>query len=240
MRTLTADDARRFLVAHHGLRAAYPERGAAGLRALLADRRCLQLDPLDRIGTNADLVALARVDGVRKGDVYRHLLGGDVGFEHFAKQRCILPADRFPNYRARALAEPGFQQTDQMRKIINQPCRLCMRFDYLAIFQMQHQRQPACLPAAHLMKTALGHASQNSFYKFTIASWIIKVVTITQAFWHPESLNGPRINPIGQFMQPAPVTAKLLPGRHAWQAAILTECVNPKQWQAAPHLCVEW
>ncbi|MCA9547686.1 MAG: winged helix DNA-binding domain-containing protein, partial [Myxococcales bacterium] len=109
--------ARRFLVAHHGLCRAEPLAGAAGLRALLPRLRCIQLDPLDRIGTNAELVALARVDGLARGDVYRELLGRDVGFEHFAKQRCILPAHRFPEYRARLGDEPDFQQSERMRAL---------------------------------------------------------------------------------------------------------------------------
>ena len=37
------------------------------------------MDPLDVIGTNADLVALARVEGLARGDVYRHLYPGHAG-----------------------------------------------------------------------------------------------------------------------------------------------------------------
>ena len=46
---------------------------------------CIQLDPLDPMGTNADLVALARVDEIERGDVYRASLEGH-GFEHFAPE----------------------------------------------------------------------------------------------------------------------------------------------------------
>lgn len=97
---LTRAEARRWLVGHLGLAAMAPENGAAGVRALLERLRCIQLDPLDPMGTNADLVALARVDDLARGDVYRHLLPG-YAFEHFAKERCLLPASAFPYYRAR-------------------------------------------------------------------------------------------------------------------------------------------
>ena len=97
MLTLARADARRLLVAHHGL--ARPlGRGARGVRAVLERLRCIQLDPLDIIGTNADLVVMARVDGAERGDVWRHLFPKHA-FEHFAKERCILPADAFPWYR---------------------------------------------------------------------------------------------------------------------------------------------
>src|ERR1700674_2895886 len=99
MLTLTRDEARRALVAHHALDRPLG-RGPRGVRAALARLRCIQLDPLDLIGTNADLVVLARVDGIKRGDVWRHLFPGRA-FEHFAKERCLLPASAFPQYRAR-------------------------------------------------------------------------------------------------------------------------------------------
>lgn len=97
MPTLSRADVRRLLVAHLGL-ARPAGRGVRGVRAVLERLRCIQLDPLDAIGTNADLVILARVDGVARGDVWRHLFPGHA-FEHFAKERCILPAASFPYYR---------------------------------------------------------------------------------------------------------------------------------------------
>jgi len=65
--------------------------------------RAIQLDPLDPIGTNADLVVMARVDGAGRGDVWRHLFPRHA-FEHFAKERCILPASSFARYRERGHA----------------------------------------------------------------------------------------------------------------------------------------
>ncbi|HUR80875.1 MAG TPA: crosslink repair DNA glycosylase YcaQ family protein, partial [Thermoanaerobaculia bacterium] len=97
MITLSRDEARRRLVAHLGL-ARILGRGARGTRAVLDRLRCIQLDPLDVIGTNADLVVMARADDVKRGDVWRHLFP-EHAFEHFAKERCILPARAFPYYR---------------------------------------------------------------------------------------------------------------------------------------------
>ncbi len=95
--TLTRDEARRLLVAHHGLVRTLGT-GVRGTRAVLERLRCIQLDPLDMLGTNADLVVMARADGVTRGDVWRHLFPHRA-FEHFAKERCILPAAAFPYYR---------------------------------------------------------------------------------------------------------------------------------------------
>lgn len=95
--TLSRAEARRRLVAHLGL-ARSLGRAARGTRAVLERLRCIQLDPLDVIGTNADLVVMARTEDVRRGDVWRHLFPKHA-FEHFAKERCILPARAFPYYR---------------------------------------------------------------------------------------------------------------------------------------------
>lgn len=114
---LAPAEARAWLVGHHGLAAPELPRGAAGVQALIERLRCIQLDPLDPLGTNADLVALARVDGIARGDVYRHLLPG-FAFEHFAKERCLLPARAFPWYRAELAVEaPWWSHGERLRRL---------------------------------------------------------------------------------------------------------------------------
>ncbi len=113
--TLTKERARRLLVSHHGLTRPTPKRGLAGVRQILGDLRCIQLDPLDAIGTNAELVTAARVDGVGKGDVFRGLFPGRA-FEHFAKERCILPADAFPYYRSQAIETPWWRLRKRLER----------------------------------------------------------------------------------------------------------------------------
>lgn len=113
---ISREEARRFLVSHLGLtrpakRAAHP-----GIRETLGALRCIQLDPLDAIGQNADLVVLARVPGARRGDVHRAVYPGGA-FEHFAKERCLLPASAFPFYRDRAVETPWWRHSERMKKL---------------------------------------------------------------------------------------------------------------------------
>jgi uncharacterized protein YcaQ len=103
---LSREEARAYLVAHLGLARPRRERGARGVRAMLDDLACVQIDPLDPMGTNADLVALARVDGIARGDVFDHTLPG-YAFEHWAKERCLLPAPAFAHYRTRVANGDG-------------------------------------------------------------------------------------------------------------------------------------
>jgi uncharacterized protein len=99
MTSLTPAEVRSRIVAHLGL-ARWEGRGKRGALKTLDRLRCIQLDPLDVIGTNADLVVMARVKGAERGSVWKHLFP-DHAFEHFAKERCILPAEAFPYYRER-------------------------------------------------------------------------------------------------------------------------------------------
>ena len=114
--TLSREEARAYLVGQLGLARFEKARGAAGVRAVLAKLRCIQLDPLDPLGTNADLVALARVEGIGKGDVYRHLYPGHA-FEHFAKERCLLPATAFPHYRDQAAQTPWWRLGERLERL---------------------------------------------------------------------------------------------------------------------------
>ena len=116
-RVITREAARRLLVAHHALDRPLG-RGARGTRKVLERLRCIQLDPLDMIGTNADLVVMARADEVSRGDVWRHLFPR-YAFEQFAKERCILPADAFPYYRRHGHASetPWWQHGERERRV---------------------------------------------------------------------------------------------------------------------------
>lgn len=115
-KSVRPDDARRALVSHLGLASFEPKSGAEGIREVLRRLRCIQLDPLDVIGQNADLVVMARVRGARRGDVHRALYPG-FAFEHFAKERCILPASAFPYYREQAVETPWWRHSERMKRL---------------------------------------------------------------------------------------------------------------------------
>ncbi|HRE91510.1 MAG TPA: hypothetical protein PK095_20495, partial [Myxococcota bacterium] len=76
LRVVSPEQAAAALVTHLGLRVMRTGPKEREVPALLEALRHIQLDPLDVLGTNADLVAMARVDGLDKGDVYRVLLSG--------------------------------------------------------------------------------------------------------------------------------------------------------------------
>jgi uncharacterized protein YcaQ len=109
---LSRDEARDYLLGHLGLRRPVHRNPVALLRAL----RMIQLDPLDAIGTNVDLVAFARVDGLQRGDVFRAVYPRHA-FEHWAKERCLLPASAFPWYRSRAQEASWWSHEERQRRL---------------------------------------------------------------------------------------------------------------------------
>ncbi len=111
MLTLSADDARRRMLAHHRL----DHRVDASVPELLDLLGCIQLDPLDPMGTNADLVVMARLPDVGHGEVYRDVYAN--AFEHFAKVRCILPASAFPHYRSRFVEAEWWRTQTREKKV---------------------------------------------------------------------------------------------------------------------------
>ena len=75
--TLTRSQARQFIVLWQGLSGPYRWRTNAEIVGLVHQLGCLQFDPIDICGRNADLVLQARVGGYRKSqletllDVYK-------------------------------------------------------------------------------------------------------------------------------------------------------------------------
>lgn len=108
---LPADEARRRMLRHHRLL----RRRDVTIPALLDELGCIQLDPLDPLGTNADLVAMARLPDVALGEVYRDIYAN--AFEHFAKVRCLLPASAFPYYRAKSVEAEWWRTKTRRRKV---------------------------------------------------------------------------------------------------------------------------
>lgn len=107
---LAPEAARAILLHAAGFDRDWPD-GAEGVAAVLDALECIQLDPIDRVGQNADLVAGARVAGIGPGEVHRALAGRS--FEHFAKERCIIHGRHFAHYRGQAVQTPWWRHSER-------------------------------------------------------------------------------------------------------------------------------
>lgn len=109
--TLSRAEARRWLLHSTAL----GETFSGGAREVLARLGVIQLDPIDRVGPNAELVAFARLPELRRGELHAAVAGRS--FEHFAKERCILDARFFPWYRDRAVETPWWRGGELRKRV---------------------------------------------------------------------------------------------------------------------------
>ena len=91
MLTLTNRQARRFVLRKNGLLGGHIFRGKAGALAYVRQAGCVQFDPIDVCGRNADLALNARVGGYRKQMLDDLLYRDRALIDYFDKQLAILP-----------------------------------------------------------------------------------------------------------------------------------------------------
>lgn len=104
---LTTEEARRFLLFKQGLWGAHRYEGKQGALDYIRSVRCVQFDPVDVCGKNAELVLHARVKNLTKTAFYELLYKDRMLVDYFDKNLCIFPVEDWPyfkRYRARCHA----------------------------------------------------------------------------------------------------------------------------------------
>ena len=105
MITITKQQARQFILLKQGLIGTYRFTGKAGALAYVRQAGCIQYDPVDVCGKNAELTLWSRVRGFRK-DMLRELLYEDrLLVDYPDKELSIWPTEDWPyfsSYRERS------------------------------------------------------------------------------------------------------------------------------------------
>ena len=91
--TLTAAEARRYLLRYHFLLPPASLSDREGLDAVLQRLRCIQVDPLDVTGKNVDLVLQSRIGDYRPELMETALYGEKRYLEAWDKLRSVVPAE---------------------------------------------------------------------------------------------------------------------------------------------------
>lgn len=87
---LTKEQARRFLLLKHGLLGAYKFEGKEGICEFVNQAGCIQFDPIDVCGKNAELVLQSRVAGFTKTMLGELLYEDRKLVDYFDKQLAII------------------------------------------------------------------------------------------------------------------------------------------------------
>ena len=105
MTELTARQVRRFLLLHHGLLGPHRFTGKDGALAFVRQAGCIQFDPVNVCGRNAELTLQSRVKGFTRDTLGVLLYGDRTLIDYPDKNLAILPVEDWPymeRYRARA------------------------------------------------------------------------------------------------------------------------------------------
>ena len=115
MNTVTREQAVRFLLRKQGLWGRHRFVGKEGAYRYIRQAGCIQFDPIDVCGKNAELVLQSRVKGFRKEMLPELLYQDRVLVDHFDKNLSVYPAEDWPCFsRIRA----AFDSWEQGRREI--------------------------------------------------------------------------------------------------------------------------
>ena len=120
MTTITRQQAQQFILAKQGLLGAYRFAGKEGAYAYVRQAGCIQFDPVDVCGKNAELTLQSRVKGFHKSMLQALLYEDRALVDYSDKELSIWPTEdwpRFSSYRARSreqgAAFPGLAQLEE-------------------------------------------------------------------------------------------------------------------------------
>lgn len=102
--TLTNEQARRFMLRKHGLIGENVFTGKDGIVDYVRQCGCIQFDPIDACGKNAELVLQSRIKGVTKQMLEECLYQDRSLVDYFDKNLAIIPVEDWP-YFARERAK---------------------------------------------------------------------------------------------------------------------------------------
>lgn len=96
---LSKEQARRFMLEKHGLSGPYIFAGRQGILDFIGQVGCIQFDPIDVCGKNAELVLQSRVESFRKTQLYALLYEERSLIDYFDKNLAIIKTTDWPYFQ---------------------------------------------------------------------------------------------------------------------------------------------
>lgn len=128
---ITKEAAKRFLLYKHGLLGSFVYQ-EADIVSIVQSLGCIQYDPIDVCGTNAELVLQARIKNLSKELLYKELYINRTLFEYFDKNMSIIDINDysyFNNIRNR-FREEYYQNNNEF--MIDEVNGYLDKFDYIS------------------------------------------------------------------------------------------------------------
>ena len=96
---LTLSQAKRFILYKQGLLGDHRFSGKKGILDFVRQAGCIQFDPIDVCGKNAELVLQSRVAGFTKQMLYELLYEDRKLLDNWDKNLSIIPVENWPNFK---------------------------------------------------------------------------------------------------------------------------------------------
>lgn len=121
MITLTNQQARQFILLKHGLLDEYKYVGKQGVLDFVRQAGCIQFDPVDSCGKNAELTLQSRVKGFTKRTLYELLYNDRKLVDYPDKNLSIIPTVDWPYFeRYRKASREGGLRFEGLAELENQ------------------------------------------------------------------------------------------------------------------------
>lgn len=118
---LTNREARQFLLLKHGLLGEYRFSGRQGVMDYVRQAGCIQFDPIDVCGKNAELVLQSRIEGFKKNMLAELLYEDRTLVDYPDKNLAIIPVEDWPYFeRYRQAARRHAERYPEMDALIEQ------------------------------------------------------------------------------------------------------------------------
>ena len=118
MTNLTIPQARQFLLLKHGLIGPHKFQGKEGALAFIRQTGCIQFDPVDLCGQNAQIMLQARVKGATKATLAELLYTDRQLIDYPDKNLSIMPVTDWPYFqRYRNAAEKGGKRFEGLAEL---------------------------------------------------------------------------------------------------------------------------
>jgi hypothetical protein len=115
---ITKDQACRFMLEKHGLVGPYKFTGRQGILDFIGQAGCIQFDPIDVCGKNAELVLQSRVKNFRKTQLHALLYEERSLIDYFDKNLAIIRTTDWPSFqRIREAYQTGSRSHQQVNSI---------------------------------------------------------------------------------------------------------------------------
>lgn len=112
---LTKSDARKFILYKQGLLGEYQFTGKNGILDFVRQAGCIQFDPIDVCGKNAEIVLQSRVSDFTKEKLYELLYTDRKLIDYFDKNLSIIPSENWKYFERR---RESYRSGDRSREAI--------------------------------------------------------------------------------------------------------------------------